>query len=61
MNSQSTPGPSAARRAVEIVSPDDDGVKFYLTKYKPFRLLSLQECQACKTPAMELLAMKDEN
>lgn len=53
MNPQSTPGPSAGRRAVEIVSPDEDGVRFYLARYKPFRLLALQESPACKSTAYD--------
>jgi hypothetical protein len=28
--------------SIEIITPDEEGINFYLTCYKPFRLLSLQ-------------------
>jgi hypothetical protein len=26
---------------IDAIKPDEEGIKFYLTAYKPFRLLSL--------------------
>ena len=31
---------------VEVIPPDNDGVRFYLERYRPFRLFSLQESPA---------------
>lgn len=43
------PSPSGGPWTIEVVSPDESGVNFYLTQYKPFRLLALQESPACKS------------
>ena len=36
--------------SVELVAKDEDGLAFYLTQYKAFRLLSLQVDASCKSP-----------
>jgi hypothetical protein len=45
---------------IELIPRDTKGVAFYFEKYKPFRLLALQESPSCKTQNLHYLHLKPD-